>query len=138
MPPTDFFWFLSQSIDLLEKESSQNYSQLAAELNGLRASISAGEDRRLICFDEGRFFIDADAENHDIEVVCGTHTILELLDGKYSLEQALLDEVLFIKGNVGILGKFSNALSIYCNGALRSPGFLGLLSQYRHAVSSGG
>jgi hypothetical protein len=136
MPHANFFEFLADSIDLLKKESSENYLQLASALAGLQASISTGLEKRLVYFDGNQFVVTTDLSNPDIDVVFRNDVIIDLIDGRYSLEKAVLDDAVFVKGTVVMLEKFYSALSIYLQGALRSRSFPFLLANYRRAVST--
>ena len=135
MPQDDFFWFLVKSIDILKQESSAHYLQLSRELKGLRAKISTGMKKQFVYFDNGQFFVTSDAAKPDIEVVIADHTVLNLIDGKFSLEQAILTEAIFLKGSIATLEKYRCALAAFLDGALRAPSFIPLLSHYRRTVS---
>jgi hypothetical protein len=138
MPSADFFSFLSKSIDLLKRESGENYARLAAELKGLRINISASANARLAYFSGGQFVIESDLERADIWLEFEECTILAVIDGKYSLEEAVLGGEIFIRGNVRKMETLHSALAVYLDGALRSPGFPELLADYRRAFSLGG
>jgi hypothetical protein len=134
MPQADFFWFLAKSMDALKNESLPSYLRLSKVLEGLRASISAGVKKRLVYFDNGQFFVTSDAEGPNLEIVFRDNAVIDLIDGKYSLEQAVLAEAIFVKGSVATLEKFHSALNLYLNGALRAPSFPRLLSRYRRTI----
>ena len=137
MPPTDFFGFLARSIDLLKQESCENYERMATELQGVHTSVSTGTNERLIWFDDGQFAMETDPADADVWVEFEEPAILDLIDGKYSLEQAVIGGDIFIKGNVRTIEKFHTALTTYLNGALRSPGFSALLADYRRTLCLG-
>jgi hypothetical protein len=136
MPPTDFFGFLTESLDLLDKESRESYLRLVSALGGLRASISTGAKKRLVYFDGDRFVVATDLLNPDIEVVFRDDAVIDLIDGNCSLEQAVLNDAIFVRGAMSILEKFYFALGIYLQCALRSRSFPALLSRYRQAVAT--
>lgn len=133
MASNDFFWFLSRSIDVLREESHENYENLALELKGVRARVSCGK-KHTVYFDDMNLIICDDISHFDIEARFDDFTIIDLVDGRCSILDAVLSERLKIQGKVSILYKFIVAMNSYLNGALRSPGFLPLLSQYRQSL----
>jgi hypothetical protein len=135
--PADFFWFLARSLQLLKKESRENYVRLASELGTLRTSICADAKAQLVYFDSGEFVVAGVSSNADIEVVFESKAVIDLIDGKYSFEESLLRNDIFIKGNVDALERFHSARGIYLNGALRAPSFPMLLLQYRRTLEPG-
>lgn len=137
MPPTDFFGFLARSIDLLKQESCESYERMATELQGVLTSVSTGTNARLVWFDDGQFAMETGPADADIWIEFEESAILDLIDGKHNLEEAVIGGDIFIKGNVRTIEKFYTALTAYLNGALRSPGFLALLTDYRRTLSVG-
>jgi hypothetical protein len=138
MPYADFFYYLSESLDLLKHESRENYERLAAGLNDLRINICAGRKTRIAYFGEGQFVIEPDGRLADIWLEFDEGTILQVIDGKSSLEEAVLDGAIFIRGDLQKIETLYSALAAYLDGAMRSPGFPALLADYRQAFSSEG
>jgi hypothetical protein len=138
MPSADFFSYLSKSVDLLQHESCENYGRLAAGLNDLRINIRAGTKARVAHFGDGQFIIEPAGGHADIWLEFDEATILHVIDGRSSLEEAVLDGAIFIRGNVQKIETLYSALAAYLDGAMRSPGFPALLADYRLAFSSGG
>lgn len=122
---------------MLKVEAYENYKKMVMELGGLRARISCDE-KRTVYFDQTGFVISDDASRIDVETSFNNDTITDLIDGEYSIFEALLSEKLKIKGKIIAINKFNIAVNAYLNGALRSPGFLQLLSEYRRSLSRGG
>jgi hypothetical protein len=141
--PADFFVFLSSSVDLLKGEAPENFSRLAREMDGLRAGVSANGIRKHVYFRGDRLALDEESaeeepREHDIEVALTDRAILNLIDGKCSLQQSVVQGEIHIKGESVVLNRYYRCLSHYLDGALRSASFPKLLSQYRSAVSSSG
>jgi hypothetical protein len=130
----DFFWFLENSMNLLKRESSANYARLCTELGELRANIAAGAKKRVVFFEGGRFTVSRDVSKYDIEVCLTDRAIVDVIDAKHSLVKALLADAISVKGSLGALEKYRLCLGIYLDGALRSDGFLTLLSDYRQMI----
>jgi len=141
--PADFFVFLSASVDLLKTDSPENFLKLTSEMGGLRASVSANGIRKHVYFKGDRLALDdahpeEKSSEPDIEVALTDRAILDLIDGKCSLQQCALSGGIHLKANPPVLEQYHRCLGHYLNGALRSAGFPRLLSQYRSAVSSYG
>ena len=137
MASNNFFWFLSKSMEMLKVEAYASYSKMVMELGDLRAMISCDE-KRTVYFDQTRFVISDDTSRIDVETSFNSDTVTDLIDGKYSIVEALLSEKLKIQGKITAINKFHIAVNAYLNGALRSPKFLQLLSEYRRSLSRGG
>jgi hypothetical protein len=136
MVRANFFWFLRRSIDLLEEEAYKNFALLAAELVNLRSMVSSGSTTRVAFFDRNKFIITEELGYSDIVVrFANDAVVIDLIDAKYSFTRALLSGDVFVRGNIDILNKFNLALAIYLDGAIRSPSFDELLSQYRSGLS---
>jgi hypothetical protein len=133
----DFFWFLERSMRLLKVEAPQNYCQMSSELGELRASIAAAANKRVAYFDGSRFIVSGEPSRCDIEVHLTDKAVIDVIDARYSLNKALREGVISVKGRLDVLDKFHWCLGIYLNGALRSRGFLKLLSEYRRVILEG-
>ena len=118
---------------LLASDVPNHYESLARELSGLRVSIATDGGQRDICFDRSDFRVtDADGLS-DVEVAFEAGTVLALIDGHTTLEDAVLADELFVRGPVDAVERLFSAVVIYVNGSLRSNGFLQLLTGYRNA-----
>jgi hypothetical protein len=137
MPSADFFSYLSKSLDLLQHESHENYGRLAAKLDDLRVNIRAGTKARVAHFGDGQFVIEPAGGHADIWLQFDEGAILHVIDGRSSLEEAVIDGAIFIRGDVHKIETLYSALAAYLDGAMRSPGFPALLSDYRQAFSPG-
>lgn len=139
--PADFFAFLSASVDLLKTDSPENFLKLTSEMGGLRASVSANGIRKHVYFKGDCLALDEESAEEgsprlDIEVALTDRAVLDLIDGKCSLQQSVLKGGIHLKAHPPVLEQYHHCLSHYLNGAMRSAGFPRLLSQYRSAVSS--
>ena len=139
--PADFFAFLSASVDLLKADSPENFSRLAREMDGLRANVSANGIRKHVYFRGDCLALDEacpEPSEPDIDVALTDRAVLDLIDGKCSLQQSVVQGEIYVRGKPLVLDQYYRALGHYLNGALRSAGFPTLLSQYRSAASSSG
>lgn len=137
MESDNFFSFLSRSIQILQKESQENYKNIALELNEIRTRVFCGITRT-VYFQDMRLIISDEEKSIDVYAAFDNSTILALIDGRHSILDAVLSEKLKIQGNLDDLYKLSAAINKYLNGALRSPGCVPLLHQYRRSLRDGG
>ena len=131
MARPDLRAFLARSLALLAREAPGSYERLCHTLAGKRVCID-GDGRRFAL----RF------EPHGVETVTpsGTEnicagvdrsTILALVDGTVTLDQALRDDRLHIRAQVADAATLFDGLSIYLRGAIRSASFPMLLAEFR-------
>ncbi len=57
--------------------------------------------------------------------------ILDLVDARAGLVEAILDDRLGLRGALPELARFHDGLMLYLHGAMRAPSFPGLLRRYR-------
>jgi len=133
----DFFWFLEHSMRLLRKEASEYYFRMSSDLGELRAGIAVHANKRVAYFDGSRFIVSGELSNYDIEIDVTDKAVIDLIDARYSLNKALRDDMICLRGKLAVLDKFNSCLVLYLNGALRSPGFPKLLSEYRRMILGG-
>jgi len=69
--------------------------------------------------------------SEDVEVGLDKPILLDLVDGRVTLEDALLEERLRLRGSLDALVEFDEALYIYLGGAVRCPSFPELYAEYR-------
>ena len=136
MAHADFFWFLSHSVSILEKESHENFLRLNVTLSGLRAKICDGTDTRIVYLQDRRLITTKNSP-YNISINIDNNAILNIIDGKEFLRNAIDKNSIFIQGSVQTLAKYHSALGIFLDGALRSPGFPDLLSRYRSSLAAG-
>jgi hypothetical protein len=120
----------------LKADARENFAGLVREMGDLRAKVSTPRASNCVYFDCERLVIRPDPAPHSIEVKLDDRAVLELIDGKWSFHQSILARRIEIKASPSTLERYSRCMNFYLNGALRSPGFPALLSQYRSAVSS--
>jgi hypothetical protein len=127
----DFFAFLDRSMRLLEHETPQRYRAIGDSIGALRARLTADDATRVVAFEGSRFTTLAATSPSDVEARFGRDVVLRLIDGATTLEQAILDEALYVRGSVEAVEGFHAAMSAYVEAAIRAPGFVSLLAAYR-------
>jgi hypothetical protein len=128
----DFFEFLGKSMRLLERETPQRYRAIRESIGTLRARLTADDATRVVSFDRSGFAALAATSTSDVEARFGRGVVLRLIDGETTLDQAILDDALYVRGSVEAVERFHAAVSLYVEAAVRAPGFVSLLEAYRN------
>jgi hypothetical protein len=131
-PAPDFFDYLTRSFRLLEAGMPAAYQALCAAAGELSVRLVATGDARVLRF-RGRIPVFEADGAADLEVVFDHRVILDLIDGRVALEDALLLDRLWIRGRPGALEQFHAGLIFYLNGAIRLSECLELLRYFRTA-----
>jgi hypothetical protein len=84
---------------------------------------------------EGARMVD-EPENPTVRVAGGKPAILDIVDARVSLSEAVDSGVIDLAGPVDDLALFFEALRIYVHGAVRSPSFPPLLERFRDSTMS--
>ena len=147
MAPDQFQDFLGRSLGLLAREKPSVYARLCTLLDGMVLSLRIDAASVLVTFKPGATVAGGDSSAAAVRVQCDRRAILDVIDGKSTLEQAVLDDRIELLGSVADLVRFHDGLRMYLNGAVRAPGFAVLLDDYlaegpnlgtAHAASTGG
>jgi hypothetical protein len=136
MPPADFFAFLHTSLSRLAAAMPDAHRALADAMGDLRARLVADGVARTIRFDFPDWTIYAGASEADLEVSFDRKVIVNLIDGHLTMEDAIDQERLRIRGSVETIERFHEALLIYLEGLIRTPEAPTILESYREANGS--
>ena len=131
MPSADFFTFLHASLSVLAKEESEAHSALVAAFGPLRARLVADGVAASIWLDSSEWTIYRGSTNADLEVAFNRPIILDLIDGRLTMHDAINRERLKLRGSPEAIECFYDALTIYLEGLMRAPGALAILKDYR-------
>jgi hypothetical protein len=126
-----FATFLDQSMTLLAAEMPRAYARLCAMLREREARVTMDELRIGIAFPGGAFRLVGDVDQPCIELRSDRATVLDVVDGRLTLEEAVWNERLQLRGRLDDLARFHDALVLYLHGAVRCPSFPWLLECYR-------
>jgi hypothetical protein len=125
--------FVEESLDALEHEASQSYLRLCETLGRRRVCIAGDGERFVLRFD-ARTVISAQADGtEEVFVGISRSTILELVDGRLRLEDALRRDLLDVRASIADAATVFDGLLTYLRGAIRCPSMPRLLSQFRRA-----
>ncbi|MEM7152801.1 MAG: hypothetical protein AAF799_08160 [Myxococcota bacterium] len=126
---------LVQSLDVLEREAPDHAGRCRAAFGDRTVAIHVDDEQVTVRAEGTRWSIGVDAvEDPAVEARTTSATIVELLDGRFALEEAILDGSVALRGAVTDLLAFHQALTTYVNGAVRAPSFPGLFRAFRRSV----
>lgn len=136
-PERSFAGFLSRSLEALRRDLPWIHARLCARLapRELRLEVD-GEGLGLRCGEDEIRLIEPPA-TPAVEARTDRAAILDLVDARLSLLDALLEERLWIRGAIGDVIAFHDGLLIYLHGAVRDPAFPALLRELRRGAEGG-
>lgn len=135
MAPLDLRIFLDRSFELLARDAPGAYSRVCDALGGVDLCVVDGGRRFAVRSHGGRLASGAVRGDEHVVIGVDQQTILALVDGHLSLEQALREERLFVEGSPSHAANAFDALSIYLRGAVRCTSFPALLADFRSTAS---
>jgi hypothetical protein len=127
----EFADFLDASLRVLRDRVPVAYDRLCAQLSDSPILLRVDRSSFVLTVSENQLTI---VEPHDapvLEIAVSKSVVLDLLDAKTTLLDAIREDRLFLKGSVQSLPVFFSALQTYVRGALRSASFETLLASYR-------
>lgn len=133
MPPPDFGAFLQRSLALLAREAPAAEHRLAHALGANVVTFRVDGAPVAVRVEEGRPRVAGAREPGHTEVATDPHTILDLVDAKLTLLEALTSERFRLRGSLDAVTGFDAALLAYLDGAVRCPSFPALLDEFRRA-----
>jgi hypothetical protein len=133
MPSADFFTFLRTSLSRITAEEPDAHRALVGAMGKLRARLVADGVARIIRFDFPDWMICPGESETDLEVAFDREIIMDLIDGRLTMEDAIYQERLHMRGSVETIERFHGALMIYLEGLIRTPEAAVLLESYRRA-----
>jgi hypothetical protein len=132
-PETSLRGLLQESFDCLEREIPQAYQRMCATLDGLSVRISVDDEPVVIGFAGVRGRVSLTGGPVDAELCTSRRAVLEVLDGRLSLADAVLADAVTIRAPLDTLERLNRALEAYMHGAVRSRSFAALLVRFRAA-----
>ena len=136
MPRTDLRAFLERSLNLLAREAPGAYSRLCGTLAGRRLCVEGDGMAFTLRFDADAAVSRAALGDEEISISVDRRSILALVDGELTLEEALRQDRLVVRGAVADAARAFDALLIFVRGAIRCPSFPALLSEFRSSDSA--
>lgn len=127
----EFGDYLGAALAALAREIPPAYAALTRALDGMSVRFDVdGRACSLRCAD-GVHALGAGLAGCDTEVATDTATILDLVDARCSLVQAVRSDRLHLRGPVAAVARFDRGLGAFLAGAVRGPSFPSLLEDLR-------
>ena len=130
-------WFKTKvagALATLRDEYPPLYQRMAERIGERAVQVEVDGEPVTICFDGRDPFGAVDVEP---AVYCATdsQTIVDLADAKRSVEEAIWDRAIILRGGVEDLLAFHEALQAFLHGAVRSPSFPVHLARFRQEAA---
>jgi hypothetical protein len=126
-----FFEFLEQSLAVMRQEMPPAYEAFVGVLEGRRLAIEADGERRVVSFDASGLASHGEHEHVELGVAFDRGTVLDLVDGRVSLPEAVLTDRIALRGAPAAVDRFDRALRSYVQGLVRCPSMPSLLIHFR-------
>jgi hypothetical protein len=133
MPSADFFSFLLTSLSRIAAAEPDAHRSLTDAMGSMRVRLVADGVARIVRFDFPDWRIYAEVSEADLEVALDREIIMDLIDGRLTMEDAIYQERLRVRGSVETIERFHGVLMIYLEGLIRTPEAPVLLESYRRA-----
>lgn len=131
MPRSEFADFLARSLRILQREVPEAFARMAARLGDRGVRLSVDGRPCTLRFGAADFAIEDGEAPAQVEIVTRRGTILDLVDARLTLEDAIRSDRVFLRGPVDGVGRFHAALLSFLNGAMRASSMPEVLTDYR-------
>jgi hypothetical protein len=128
--------FLDESLCAIEREAPAAYAQLCRHLAPREVLLRVDEEEITVRFGRGRAALDV-PQHPAVRVAVTTPAILDVIDARYSLLDAVLEGAMVLQGRLDDLLAFHDGLLAYVHGAVRAPSLPDLLTRFRAAAAGG-
>lgn len=130
-PDASFASFLTRSLELLARELPWVYTLLCAALSPREVSIEVDGEISAVFCSTTSLRVTQRPEAPVVECRTSRAAIVDLIDARLTLVQAVVEDRVWLRGDVDELLAFHDGLMIFLGGAVRSPSFPGLLREFR-------
>ncbi len=98
-------------------------------------AVTVEEERFAIDFTSRRARLRAATGDESARIATHRRTLLDVLDARRSLTEAVLEDAVEVVGPLDTLLRLHEGLLLYVQGAVRCPGFAALLRRLREGCS---
>jgi hypothetical protein len=133
-----FASFLGRSLDLLRRELPWGHEALCRALSPRVVVITVDGEATGVSCEEAMLRVGAASEDPAVECRTTRGAILELVDARMTLVDAVCCDRVELRGSVEDLLAFHDGLMVYLGGAVRCPSFPWLLREFRATSSAWG
>ena len=131
-----FRGFLGASFAILQREMPAAYATLCRHLAAHEVSLAVDGEVVPVRFEPQRTQLLDRPETPAIEVRTARAAILDLVDARCTLHDAIMSDRLELRGRPDDLLRFHDGLMAYLHGAMRAPSFPKLLQSFRLSAST--
>jgi hypothetical protein len=128
---------LARSFALLARAQPQAYDRCLLQLAGLAVALKIDAEHFTVAFTPAEVRLRAVDGQEYITVGTSRQTILEVLDDRRTLAEAVISSAVEVIGPLELLLRAHEGLIRYVHGAVRCAGFPSLLQQLRSAREDG-
>jgi hypothetical protein len=136
MRDSSLTWYIGASLVALRQECPTAYFLMCGQLAPRRVRLMIDGESVTLAFDPSGARVLPVAQNPTAELVTSRRTILDVLDARLTLAEAVLSDAIVLKGRVDDLAAFHDGLMTYVRGAVRCPTFPRLLDRFRYDSST--
>lgn len=129
--------YLASSLAQIGRDVPSVYAHIVRALGGRVIAIEVGGETVSVRETKGRLEVGGRGEA-EVRAITSRGAIVALVDGRVTLEEAVLRGAVDLFGDVADLLAGLDALVGYVNGAARCPELLGLMDEFRRDAGEGG
>jgi hypothetical protein len=126
-----FAALVTTSLEVLSAECPEAYTRICQLLAPHEVCLEVGAETVSIRFQPTLAEVLPLPQEPAVFFSAAKQTLLDLADARYTLESAIMRDLLHVRGKMDHLIQFYESLQLYIQGAVRCPSFPGLLTYYR-------
>lgn len=123
---------LAASFAVMQHECSDAHAQICQTLAAYSVRLTIDGEIVDLMFTGEEILFTAHQEKPAVIFEATKETLLGLADAKFTLEHAIMSDIIHVRGSMTLLIAFYDALRLYISGGVRCPSFPALLNDYRH------
>jgi hypothetical protein len=127
----EFADFLEASLDALAEEKPRSRRRLDAAMTSRPVRFDVEGDSFVLHFEASGFRMLEPGRPAALDLGLSKQTVLDLVEGRISIDEAIWTDALALRGSVDELASFFDALLVYLRAAVRCPSFPDLFDRYR-------
>jgi hypothetical protein len=128
---TSVLELLAESFGVLAAELPAAWLRFCAALNGRAVELDVDGERFVVRFASGTVSIEAPAGDADARIATTRQTILDVLDARVTLREAVWRDLLQVTAPLTVMEPLHEAILAYVHGGVRCPSFPALLKRFR-------
>ena len=131
MPRRDLLWYIDRSLQDLARDVPEAYQGIVAATGGLVLGVVSETARGVVAVLPPRIEVAGPGPRCDVTTEVKETVILDLIDGRVTLGEALSTDRLVLRGKPPDLERLISGLHIYLRAAVRSGAMQALLDAFR-------